>query len=228
MKNSTNGVFLLEVPAWNSYFVVYNENYVCLQVLEQKKKKKKTCWMDHAIRGGKLILFQRVVIIVILELHLWTHPLLLKNFFISFTNYFWNLLVLHTTKLYTFVCLFLFFIFMLLMLFASMTLLDMTKQPSCIRLSKHMAIYYLNGKDILYIPYAPVKWSIRYQVNKLPLFELWKLMVNGKKSFLSRILVLSSLPHSVEFKRLSTSLFLLSLPLLLSIILNFPMLRLWC
>ena len=29
--------FLLEVPAWNSCFVVYNENYVGLRVLEHKK-----------------------------------------------------------------------------------------------------------------------------------------------------------------------------------------------
>ena len=42
-------------------------------------------------------------------------------------------------------------------------------------------------------------------------FELWELMVDGKKSVLSRILAISSLPHSREFKRLSTSLFLLSL-----------------
>ena len=55
------------------------------------------------------------------------------------------------------------------------------------------------------------KWSVHYQVNKQPLSELWELMVDGKKSVLSRILVISSLPHSREFKRLSTSLFLLYL-----------------
>ena len=67
-RNQLLEYFLLEVPAWNSCFVVYNENYVGLQVLQHKKERKKNpCWMDHAIKGGKLILFQRYVIIFRLE-----------------------------------------------------------------------------------------------------------------------------------------------------------------
>ncbi|KAK7852014.1 hypothetical protein CFP56_040364 [Quercus suber] len=41
--------FPLEVPTWNSCFVVYNENYVGLQVLEHKKNP---CWTDDALKGG--------------------------------------------------------------------------------------------------------------------------------------------------------------------------------
>ena len=42
------------------------------------------------------------VILFRLEKHSWTHPLLLKNFSVNSTNYFWNLLVLNTAKLCAF------------------------------------------------------------------------------------------------------------------------------
>ena len=48
-------VGLLEIP---TSFVVSNENYVGLQVLEYKKKNP--CRMDHAIEGGKPISFQPI------------------------------------------------------------------------------------------------------------------------------------------------------------------------
>ena len=64
LRNQLLEYFLLEVPAWNSCFVVYNENYAGLQVLQHKKNP---CWMDHEIKGGKLILSQRSVIIFRLE-----------------------------------------------------------------------------------------------------------------------------------------------------------------
>ena len=44
----------------------------------------------------------RFITIFRLEKHFWAHPLLLKHVF-TFTNFFWNLLVLDTTKLYAFV-----------------------------------------------------------------------------------------------------------------------------
>ena len=98
-------------------------------------------------------------------------------------------------------------------------------------------LYYHNGWTFCIFHMHLFKWSVHYQVNKLPLSEVWELMVDGKKSVLSRILVISSLPHSSEFKRFSTSLFSLSLQssavgIWNSVVtinnLNFPMLRLWC
>ena len=134
--------------------------------------------------------------------------LITKKFIIALSYYFWNILVLDTDKLYAFVCLIYFIPFML---FASMTLLDMTKKPSFILLSKHMCYTTTMALTFCIFHMHLFKWCVHYQVSKLPLSELWELMVDGKKSVLSRILVISSLPHSREFKRLSTSLFLLSM-----------------
>ena len=131
----------------------------------------------------------------------------------------------------------LFIYFILFMLFAPMTLLDMTKQPLFVLLSIHMCYTTTMAWTFCIFHMHLFKWSVHYQVNKLPLSEVWELMVDGKKSVLSRILVISSLPHSSEFKRFSTSLFSLSLQssavgIWNSVVtinnLNFPMLRLWC
>ena len=66
------------------------------------------------------------VIIFRLEKHFWTHPMLLKYFFFTFTTIsgiFWCLIIQRLYALY---------FFSWFMLFASITLLDMTKNPSCI------------------------------------------------------------------------------------------------
>ena len=61
MKKSTiMESFLVEMGLLEilTSFVVSNENYVSLQVLEYKKRNP--CRMDHAIEGGKLISFQPI------------------------------------------------------------------------------------------------------------------------------------------------------------------------
>ena len=136
--------FLLEVPARNQLMKT--------MFVWKSWNTKNLCQMGHAIKGGKLILFQRVVIIFRLELHLWTHPLLLKissSLLPTISGIFWCFILTSCMPQFA-----LFIYLIPFMLFASMILLDMTKQPSCIL--KHMVLYYLNGKDILYIPYAPV------------------------------------------------------------------------
>ena len=138
--------FLLEVPARNQ---LMKTMFAC-----KSWNTKNLCQMGHAIKGGKLILFQRVVIIFRLELHLWTHPLLLKissSLLPTISGIFWCFILTSCMPQFA-----LFIYLIPFMLFASMILLDMTKQPLCILLLKHMVLYYLNGKDILYIPYAPV------------------------------------------------------------------------
>jgi hypothetical protein len=80
--------------------------------------------------------------------------MLLKNFFFTFTNYFWNLLVLDNTEV---ICPLFFSWFML---FASITLLDMTKNPSCILLSKSKCnILAINSESPPAINSFPVAWS---------------------------------------------------------------------
>ena len=152
-----------------------------LQVLEHKKNP---CWTDHALKGGKFI--------------------------ITLSSYFWNILVIDIDKLYAFVC--------LIYLFILFRLCYLHPWPCLIWPNSHHSFCY---PDMCYTTTMAwtfcifhmqlFKWSVHYQVNKQPLSELWELMVDGKKSVLSRILVISSLPRSREFKRLSTSLFLLSL-----------------
>ena len=64
----------------------------------------------------------------------------------------------------------------LFILFASITLLDMSKQPSSVLLSKHMR-YHHNGKDILYIPYAPV--LMKYALSGWQTTSLQALGIDG-------------------------------------------------
>ena len=179
--------FLLEVPARTQ---LMKTMFAC-----KSWNTKNLCQMGHAIKGGKLILFQRVVIIFRLELHLWTHPLLLKNFFISFTNYFWNLLVLHTDKLYALVCLIYLFNSIYVICIHDLAWYDQTA-------IMHSAIETYGA--ILPQWQGHFVYSICTCLNEVYIIrstttflsKLCELTVGWKKTVLSRILVLSSLPHS--------------------------------
>ena len=135
----------------------------------------------------------RFVTIFRLEKHFWAHPLLLKHVF-TFTNFFWNLLVLDTTKLYAFVSSPLtFFIY----------LCYLHPWPCSIWVKNHHAFCYLNIcatfctiSTVFSIFHMQLfKSTLHHQMNKLPHSEVWELMVDGKKSIVSRELQRLSIYH---------------------------------
>ena len=85
VKKSTNGVFSGGGgAAWNSCFLsLMKTMWAC-----KSWKMKNPRWMDHAIKGGKLISFQLICQYFQIRKHSWTHPLILKNFCFTFINYF--------------------------------------------------------------------------------------------------------------------------------------------
>ena len=103
------------------------------------------------------------------------------------------------------------FVLFMLFSFMFMTLVGMTKQPSCMLLWKHICYSTTMARTFFVFHKHLFKSSLHHQINKQPLYELWELMVESKKKVLSRILVLSSLPHSRVLKRLSKSLISLTL-----------------
>ena len=147
--------FLLEVPARNQ---LMKTMFAC-----KSWNTKNLCRMGHAIKGGKLILLQRVVIIFRLELHLWTHPLLLKissSLLPTISGIFWCF-ILTSIRL----CLpYLFILFHLCYLHP---------WPCLIWPNSHHAFCYWNiwcyttsmARTFCIFHMHLFKWSIHYQVN---------------------------------------------------------------
>ena len=141
--------------------------------------------MDHAIKGGKLIPFQLICQYFQNRKAFLNTSFVTKKFMLHFYQLFWNLLVLDTPKSYSFVFLFIYLFIYFFMLFASMIWFDMNKKPSCILLSKHM--YYILTQWQGYFLYSICTFLNQelHQMNKIPPYELWELMVDGKKSVVS-------------------------------------------
>ena len=134
VKKSTNGVFSGGGgAAWNSCFLsLMKTMWAC-----KSWKMKNPRWMDHAIKGGKLISFQLICQYFQIRKHSWTHPLILKNFCFTFIDYFgifWCLILPSHIPFFIFY----FFLFYLHPWPCSIW----TKKSSCILLSKHM--YFIN------------------------------------------------------------------------------------
>ena len=62
-----------------------------------------------------------------------------------------------------------------------MTLVEMTKQPSCMLLWKHICYSTTMARTFFVCDKHLFKSSLHHQMNKLPLYELWELMVESKK-----------------------------------------------
>ena len=96
--------------------------------LQVLEHKKNPCWTDHALKGGKFI--------------------------ITLSSYFWNILVIDIDKLYAFVCLVYLFYSVYVICTHDLAWYDQTAIVCSV--IQTYVLYYHNGMDILYIPYAPV------------------------------------------------------------------------
>ena len=96
--------------------------------LQVLEHKKNPCWTDHALKGGKFI--------------------------ITLSSYFWNILVIDIDKLYAFVCLIYLFYSVYVICTHDLAWYDQTAIVRSV--IQTYVLYYHNGMDILYIPYAPV------------------------------------------------------------------------
>ena len=106
MKKSINGVFSGGGgAAWNSCFLsLMKTMWAC-----KSWKMKNPRWMDHAIKGGKLISFQLIFQYFQIRKAFLNTSFVTKKFLLHFYQLFWNLLVLDTAKSYSSVFLFFFF-----------------------------------------------------------------------------------------------------------------------